>query len=679
MPEPPEVFAEPNFEVLEGSLGADVILINAPAAVGKTTLAEQLSAVRGAPLLDLASVRVGRASLRGMLPDLGVDGAEEALLAGQTAVIIDSVDEGQLLSGPGNLEEFLVSTWDLLDGRPGEGTRIIVLGRPDTIDLVRLTLGLDARQLSVMDLRVEYFDLSEATKLVHMYANFATEEGSAYRVHRQAADGLLKEYFAAFGRALGLEPTELWEEPDGRGFAGYAPVLDALGTLIAGSTNFIEEQNRLASSESSDAWDVLTGVVDRILEREQGKLVSKLKVKEPDTLYTPNEQLGAIVALLSGFDPATGLKVRLSGNEQQVYQESVNQWIQEHPFLRGGTLANPVFAATVLTHGIRQGESSPQLIPLLAAAARQPFLFRTFQERPVENELLDGELLGYLVSSFWTEEGHADYRVSITSGVEQETIEVSIAGPNDRRPTLLVATCPFSLLGKVRNTSVWTEDEDEMRVAGHPLTASGAGTRVELQGEVEIHVGRLVVGAEELIIEGSVFLEAAAATTPGVLKVSMLENGRLGVDGAIKDSYPWSTLTLTIDEPPSTSSQTVTAPDTLEGFLDECRVRRLGPLTLNADFSVPDDKRLRWMEIQFASGYATALGTLRELGLAKTTSRDSSGSAKVLFKLDGVCWDDLYGAAHRVANGGTVADSSLPSEVAERVDQFIDRCSRAFE
>jgi hypothetical protein len=44
---------------------------------------------------------------------------------------------------------------------------------------------------------------------------------------------------------LGLAKDALWSPDRGRAFAGYAPVLAALGSMIARFDNFVEVRNQL--------------------------------------------------------------------------------------------------------------------------------------------------------------------------------------------------------------------------------------------------------------------------------------------------------------------------------------------------------------------------------------------------------------------------------------------------
>ena len=67
VPPRPDPYVAPQFRIISGNLEAEVISIQAPAAVGKSVTARHISATKLAPLLNLATVPVGRDSLQGML------------------------------------------------------------------------------------------------------------------------------------------------------------------------------------------------------------------------------------------------------------------------------------------------------------------------------------------------------------------------------------------------------------------------------------------------------------------------------------------------------------------------------------------------------------------------------------------------------------------------------------
>jgi len=101
VPKPYELFARPPLHlqasepVTNAPFAVEVILVAASAAVGKSTMASQLSALSGTPLLNLANVTVAEQALLGMLSgDMTGDGKAE-FYQGRLPIIVDALDEGR--------------------------------------------------------------------------------------------------------------------------------------------------------------------------------------------------------------------------------------------------------------------------------------------------------------------------------------------------------------------------------------------------------------------------------------------------------------------------------------------------------------------------------------------------------------------------------------------------------
>ena len=74
------------------------------------------------------------------------------------------------------------------------------------------------------------------------------------------------------------------EHEQGKAFAGYAPVLAVVGSLLAQLDNFQDVTNRLKETGTKEAWGVIDTVLQEIMDREKGKLTEKLKGQVSGTL-----------------------------------------------------------------------------------------------------------------------------------------------------------------------------------------------------------------------------------------------------------------------------------------------------------------------------------------------------------------------------------------------------------
>ena len=114
--EPPRPFVAPRLDIPgkdPSIIQKEVIFIEASGAVGKSTLARQLSATLKAPILDLAKVPVSTGSLHKLLAELEAADKSDPVAAfheGKIPVIVDALDEGRLLSNETAIESFLITT-----------------------------------------------------------------------------------------------------------------------------------------------------------------------------------------------------------------------------------------------------------------------------------------------------------------------------------------------------------------------------------------------------------------------------------------------------------------------------------------------------------------------------------------------------------------------------------------
>jgi hypothetical protein len=166
----PIPFVPPKFEILGSAadaLDAEVIFIEASAAIGKSTIAKFMSAALGASILDLSKVPVATGSFRTLLQELENKDQTDPLAAfhaGESPVIIDAMDEGRLLSGDTGIESFLETTADLLQSNRTTARRpkLIIFGRFESIELARSWFELAAPEVTRASVQVGFFDRDAA-------------------------------------------------------------------------------------------------------------------------------------------------------------------------------------------------------------------------------------------------------------------------------------------------------------------------------------------------------------------------------------------------------------------------------------------------------------------------------------------------------------------------------------
>jgi hypothetical protein len=370
--EPPRPFIAPRLDVPgedPALLRREIIFIEASAAVGKSTLARQLSATLDAPLLDLARVPVSTASLQTVLAALEADDRSDPLAAfhqGRLPLIIDALDEGRLLSGESDIERFLVSTAELLlrDRSVTSRPKLVFLARFESIELARLRIGSQGPEISHVTAKVEFFDKEEASQLIQAYAASSARPYSEFHKHPESARQFVATYFDAIEASLGLAAGELWQNEQGRVFAGYAPVLAAVGSILAEIDDFAAVANNLRSQGGREAWGLVEAVLYEILNREQVKLRKVLdpqcESELPDRVYDAEEQM-ALLAQYVESRPliGTGL-VTLPLADMEKYNDMIETYLPHHPFIRRHAFGNAVLGATLVARAVYHGRSISQ-------------------------------------------------------------------------------------------------------------------------------------------------------------------------------------------------------------------------------------------------------------------------------------------------------------------------------
>lgn len=643
-------FVKPPLQINAGDstqnpLAVEVILVAASAAVGKTTMARELSALSGAPLLNLATVPVAEQALLGMLSGDLTSGPNSVaeFHQGKLPIIVDALDEGRSFSGLRSFEAFLESTGELLqrDRHVTNRPKVVFFGRHESIDLASMALEMRGAGITKQVVEVGFFDEAAATELINVYAKLAAPAGAPYHEHPKPVADLIGAYFDAIEGALEIPKGELWKHDTGRAFAGYAPVLAALGFMIADMDKFVDVTNKLRSSGTTEAWDVIDLVVDTILYREGHKFRTRLKTKLkkaiPDEAYDRAEQLAHLTRYAHKQPVVDTGRVKLGGSDQLQYLEMVEQEVPEHPFVRHGALENPVLAAVVLASAVVHDRLHEPGTKLLETQSRQPFLWRSVREytRNDVSVLLDGTYIGCLLNSFWTDPLNRKTRVLVRSGEEQSA---KLHLLDDGRELALEFTLPLRLYGQAHNLDV--DIDGAVHLCGY--AAHGSESTFVFSGNDTVACVELVVETEALSFEGSVWIEAQNVQTPQRIELRHRNGFQVGWGGALVGRYPWNRMSQTLKKPKQPADG-----DPLAWLVGECKRRwRAGTvLTLYSDLlPVEDDPHTRWLERADPELFVKLIRTMAKTGLASIESRSAGGSNPKISVHFNAKWEDIESA-----------------------------------
>lgn len=631
----------------ESPLDSDIIIFTAPAAVGKSTFARALAAKATVPFLDLAKVRVATHSLRGILSaELGTDGPNR-LQRGTNCVIIDALDEGRILSGEKNFEEFLNTTFELLVETPGEPRckepRLVMFGRTAAVELASIVLELYAPDLTVSSLTIDYFDENAATALILEHARRIEDPDKIDRFEVPIRE-TIKTFFDAIGAAIGSAPDGLWQDSTGRAFVGYAPVLAALGTLIGGEDNYAKLQQRLRETGIRDAWGVLQEVADQVLTREAKKVNKPLRDAWGDAVplesYDPSDQLDLLTAFLCGrpTGPSPRLAFRSSG-ASGAYREAVRMHLPEHPFLRDGIPVNEVLGSYVLAHAIAKGVETTggQAPSLLAAYGRQPFLWR-FCRRLIQDDstIISGDQVSYMLGSYWSDDSLVANETTIKNiDGEKNLALLRVEGPTNGISAQVLL--PLTLRGEIRNISVQLPEE-EVLMSGWP----DAETRSMLCiGDVQINTGTLAFDLDWLQVGGlstsaSCHLTARQALRDQQLNLEVQSNSSLIIGGSLVGRFPWDTVAETEASAPTD--------DPIWELLSDCTkyLPRKLPVVVFTSFELTNDPRLDWAR-RHQGLFPRLLRTLVNNGFARKDTFPSGEDPKMRVRPN-LQWSELKAA-----------------------------------
>lgn len=621
--EAPEPFVAPMFDrdfEQEGELG-EIVLIRASAAVGKSTIAKALSAARRIPILDLAKVAVATGSLKGILADLRNGSSPvDAFHKGDLPIIIDALDEGRLLSSEKGFFSFLeTSAETILESRDVRNRpKLILLGRPDAVGYAALAFADDEITVSVLD--VGYFDQSGARQLIHAYATQAASPDSTYFVHSEPVERYIAAYFDKIEDALGIERGHLWESETGRSFAGYAPVLAAIGSLLPGIENFADALNRLNAAGAVDAWSVIETVLDEIIARDQRKFIalaeSGMSNPLPAEAYDKEEQLTLLLQYVQRESLTGSGRVQLSPNDLGKYESEVSRWIQEHPFLRKEDLSNDVIASFVFAAAIAADRSVSSTDRLLALS-RQPFLWRSLTGRLNRHSLIDGKYLGYILNSFWNDPLTENDAVSVRTLDDGGAAVIMKCG---NVVTEFSVTSPVVVHGQLRNSDFRMHHGLNLEGFGEGVSKSFLLDNTVIQADSSVSLD-----AAKLTIANNVWLDADIALTSAPISLEFGIDAAYFWGSAVSGKYPFNRHPSTLDKLDEPYGET------LERLLADCASRfgtGIKPI-LHADYSAPDrDRYMQWAHA-YHEEFPLLMRLIVKHGFADTKEIDASGKGKI--------------------------------------------------
>lgn len=532
-------------------LTQNVWLIAAPGAVGKSTLAKEVCAATNAVYLDLAAAAtVAGNYLVGGLVKAGLWAAWQAE---QSTLLVDALDEARLRVTQNSFEDFLADVANVAGTR---SVPIVLLGRVGIVEEAWTILN-EKSGLNPPIFDIELFQPARAKTFVHAAIKRLAEAvdsktGKRTYPHLQ---GTLTAHFSVYDNAVASFVDHLAKETsaDGRQFAGYAPVLEAVATVIASESNPGKIDDAI---ESIFKGQVLGRVTSEVMVREAGKLSSQLAVTVPGFnlagLYGAKEQLSRLGSLIFGIG-SPKLPNNLPQHAIAAYEDAVQSLLPQHPFLDSRTQkpAGEVFGACILAAALTGGDVDlARMAQRLASGGSNkpnPFLLTFYKQALEGRDEIPAEHVGLLYASL---EATAAVGETVRLNAEGDgslAIEMSLLRQDDKEEIYEFTTIPGSELRFGRRVSGINIDADiDVEL--------GDGGQLELVAPVALRGRNLVLNCGELVVKPShskaddqiVYLEAVHAIAETSLRPPTVRPAaKLQVAWPESKVYPWNPFAST--------------------------------------------------------------------------------------------------------------------------------------
>lgn len=525
-------------------LSQNVWLIAAPGAVGKSTLAKEICAATNAVYLDLAAATTVAGNY--LVGGLVKAGLWNAWQASQSTLLIDALDEARLRVTQSSFEDFLADVANVAGTR---NVPIVLLGRvgivEETWSILNEKSGLNPPIFDIelfQPERAKEFVLAALKRLAK-----TTDSTSSKRIYPHLEASLAAHHLVYEQAATSLvEHLTAETSADGRQFAGYAPVLDAVATVIASEPNPGKINDAIKSLVRGQ---VLGRVTSEVMVRESGKLVTQLATMVSGVnsagLYEPQEQLSRLASLVLGAGRPY-LPDNLPQHAVAAYENAVQSLLPQHPFLDSRQKpAGAIFGACILAAALTGDDAELARVAQRFASGGQntpnPFLLTFYKHALAGRSEIPAEHVGLLYASLEATAGAGETVRLNVEGDSSLDVEMSLLRQEEEIHEF--STVAGSVLQFGRRIGGVTIDAEEVDVE------LGDGGQLELVAPVAMKARNLLLSCGEIVVKPSqlssddqiVCLEAAQTVTDAGLRPPTVRLGvKLQVTWPDSKSYPWN-------------------------------------------------------------------------------------------------------------------------------------------
>ena len=551
---------------------SSLLLVSAPGAVGKTTLAKQIAYSTGSVYIDLAAAApVGANTLIGGIANSGF---YQEWIDGSVAVLIDGLDEARLKVTQEAFDAFLA---DVAAQSAGRDMPTVLFGRTGAIIHAWIVLTEDAANVPILE--IGYYGVEEAIEFAEAVLRASKYDDRFQTVEREAV-------------ALLLQQLREQTENEGSRFAGYAPVLQAVAKQVELENDSQALISRINRGEQSVT---IQSIASALLDREHTKLRG-LQLKDArlvDRLYSPTEQLERLAAYVySGAPPELP---DMTADDERTYTTALETWVPEHPFLDGGRgFSSAVFGAMIIakalmTEGIAESALQKELS---SGAAANPFLFG-FYTANEDDDFICAEHIGAV---------YASLRATLSLG---ESASLTITGPEEIEDEIALNVDVDFILTKQGQGTIElpfeTDSDKTIKLGTHvedvdiytPIgnVEIGPGTESVLVSPINVQCSQLSIASNRVIVEApvspndltnNVYLEAVRldhTSAPSSVQVRR-SNVSMHAHWPGVRNYPWTRYAST--PPPNQDPRVEEALRRLRHFVIAFRSHGRGRLARSA-------------------------------------------------------------------------------------------------
>lgn len=506
-------YIEPIFST-KGGVGngeAQVILISAIGATGKTSLTKKISCDLHCPVIDLAAERVvaGNSFTGILFNSINVNDISRYLSniqEGNTIVILDALDEAYQKTKVEGFFDFLADIKKVI----GKSGKIVMLGRTNAIELA--SLYFEEEGIKTVTLQIEPFTIQKAREFIDCYALYNKQE-ALQKPYKDLRDYII-DSIGGFFKSQGDMSNEAYSN-----FIGYAPVLLSVSTFIKEHGNNYHKILEDLQSQGHKNVSLIVDISMRVLKREKDKIldnfISNLLKNRDDKfinrarniIYSEEEQCCRLLYSIMRKPYPYNSPMDDDAFDRE-YTEKIGEWVKEHPFLDGNNKpANTVFESFILAYLLKNSNYHDVVLEYLGIIKSPSYIFfNLYNEINKDSDYVNLELVQYLFSSLRAlDTTNRFYSLDISSSVdaiephsdEKLDCDVCFIGSSDDLK-------PYAYQSSFLSTGTFNINTDLGNVKiDLPISVKMSGNKLNISAPTYIHCSQLLVDLEELILSNN--------------------------------------------------------------------------------------------------------------------------------------------------------------------------------